>query len=243
MATKIKKPIKKAVSKVVKKSTPAKTKKVAATKAKPIAKKATLKTVKQEKVIAKKSMKKTPTPKIAVKKTTPKKEVVSKKTETKKTTTIQKTKETKPIVKQATPTKSQKETIKKGKTNQTPPKPEIAKRAPIIGGKRRLVVSAKNLTPELQDVMKEHFPRGYVDYMDKIIKVDKPDGTYFYAITLEVEDAIYLVKIDVNVDTDYEEVEKNLFGNTPDVDDEGNELPETEDDDKAYADDDDTDDE
>ncbi len=106
----------------------------------------------------------------------------------------------------------------------------------IAGGKRRLVVSHKNLSPELQEVMRERFPRGYNDYMDQIIKVDKSDGSFFYAITLEVEDAIYLIKIDVQVDTDYEEVEKKLFGNMPEVDDDGNELPDSDDDDtKKFA--------
>jgi len=40
--------------------------------------------------------------------------------------------------------------------------------------------------------------------MGEIFKVDKPDGSFFYAISLEVPDAIYLVKVDVKID-DYEE--------------------------------------
>ena len=59
----------------------------------------------------------------------------------------------------------------------------------------------------------------YADYMGDIFKVDKPDGTFFYAISLEIPEAIYLIKIDVKID-DYEDVENGLFGDA-DVDADG----------------------
>ncbi|HON55185.1 MAG TPA: hypothetical protein PLG03_06520 [Bacteroidales bacterium] len=77
--------------------------------------------------------------------------------------------------------------------------------------KRRAVISYANMSPELMAAFKEKYPRGYTDYMGEIFKVDKPDGTFFYAISLEVPDAIYLVKIDVKID-DYEDAEQGLFG-------------------------------
>ncbi|MEN6619641.1 MAG: hypothetical protein ABFC28_09180 [Rikenellaceae bacterium] len=87
--------------------------------------------------------------------------------------------------------------------------------------KRRAVVSYANLTPELMAAFKERYPKGYADYMGEIFKVDKPDGTFFYAISLEVPDAIYLVKIDVKID-DYEDAEQGLFGGgTTDEDGDG----------------------
>jgi len=76
--------------------------------------------------------------------------------------------------------------------------------------KRRSVVSYANLSTELLAVIKEKYPRGYVDYMDEIMKISKPDGTFFHAITIETPDAIYLVKVDVKID-DYAEVEKDIF--------------------------------
>ncbi|MDR0728963.1 MAG: hypothetical protein LBF19_02405 [Prevotellaceae bacterium] len=110
------------------------------------------------------------------------------------------------------------------------------------GDKRRVAISQKNLSQDVQDVMRERFPRGYVDYMDQIIRVDRPDGSFFYAITLEVDDAIYLVKIDVQIDTDYEEVEKKLFGGGHGVSDDGHSLSDSDsdsdDDDKDFMDDD-----
>jgi len=79
--------------------------------------------------------------------------------------------------------------------------------------KRRAVVSYANLSPELLNVIKEMYPRGYADYMDEIMKISKPDGSFFHAIKIETTDAIYLVKVDVKID-DYAEVEKDIFGDT-----------------------------
>ncbi|HIZ86451.1 MAG TPA: RNA polymerase I-specific transcription initiation factor RRN3 family protein [Candidatus Coprenecus stercoravium] len=88
--------------------------------------------------------------------------------------------------------------------------------------KKRAVISYDNMSPELQAAFKEKYPRGYSDYMGDIFKVDKPDGTFFYAVSIEIPDAIYLVKIDVDID-DYEKAENELFDE--EVDDE---VPEIE---------------
>ncbi len=75
--------------------------------------------------------------------------------------------------------------------------------------KKRLVVSYKNLKPEVLELVKEKYPKGYSDY---VIKVDKGNGEYFYAITLDTEDTSYLIKVDVKVDMNADDVEKDLFG-------------------------------
>jgi len=99
--------------------------------------------------------------------------------------------------------------------------------------KRRAVISYANLSPEIMAAFKEKYPRGYADYMGEIFKVDKPNGSFFYAISLEVPDAIYLVKIDVKID-DYEDAEQGLFGGGS-SDDEGDEPDEFPDDDTGSA--------
>jgi len=99
--------------------------------------------------------------------------------------------------------------------------------------KRRAVISYANLSPEVMAAFKEKYPRGYADYMGEIFKVDKPDGSFFYAISLEVPDAIYLVKIDVKID-DYEDAEQGLFGGGS-SDDEGDEPDEFPEDDTGAA--------
>ena len=77
--------------------------------------------------------------------------------------------------------------------------------------KRRAVVSFENMSDELAAAFAEKFPRGYNDYFPVLIKYDKPDGTCFYAVTVEIPDAIYLVKIKVKVD-DAEDLERWIEG-------------------------------
>ena len=77
--------------------------------------------------------------------------------------------------------------------------------------KKRAVVSYANMSPELAAAFKEKYPKGYADYMGDLFKVDKPDGSFFYAVSIEIPEAIYLVKIDVKID-DYEDAENDLFG-------------------------------
>ena len=78
--------------------------------------------------------------------------------------------------------------------------------------KKRLVTSFNNLPLELQEAVKAAYPLGYTDYM---MRIDKPNGDFFFAVPFETEEISYLVKIDVKID----------------------EAP-TDDDDKDYYDDD-----
>lgn len=96
--------------------------------------------------------------------------------------------------------------------------------------KKRAVVSYVNMPAELAAAFKEKYPKGYADYMGDIFKVDKPDGTFFYAVSIEIPEAIYLVKIDVKID-DYDDVENDLFGDSAGEEEapaEGNSFPDEE---------------
>ncbi|HEX3006542.1 MAG TPA: hypothetical protein VHO90_02895 [Bacteroidales bacterium] len=50
---------------------------------------------------------------------------------------------------------------------------------------------------------------GYNDY---VIKVTKPNNDFFYAVTVDTEDASYLVKVDVKIDNLTEEEFEKEFG-------------------------------
>lgn len=63
--------------------------------------------------------------------------------------------------------------------------------------KKRLVTSIHNLAPELLDELKRKYPLGFTDSM---IRIDKPNGDFFYAVPFETADIMYLVKIDVKID-------------------------------------------
>ena len=105
--------------------------------------------------------------------------------------------------------------------------------------KKRAVVSYENMSEELAAAFAEKYPQGYSDYFQDLVKYDKPDGTNFYAVTVEIPDAIYLVKIKVKTD-DAEDIERWLDGEDGD-DNDGNESEGLPDDNiSQYSTDDDT---
>jgi len=86
--------------------------------------------------------------------------------------------------------------------------------------KKRLVISYKNCPTEVVQAIKEKYPLGYGD---EIIKVQKPNGEFFHAITIDFEDVSYLVKVDVKIDNLTEEEFEKQFGSTAnDESDSGN---------------------
>ena len=49
----------------------------------------------------------------------------------------------------------------------------------------------------MQEAVKALYPAGFAEAM---IRVDKPNGDFFYAVPFETADTAYLVKIDVKID-------------------------------------------
>uniref|UniRef100_UPI004056AB41 hypothetical protein n=1 Tax=Alistipes sp. TaxID=1872444 RepID=UPI004056AB41 len=66
-----------------------------------------------------------------------------------------------------------------------------------ISKKKHLVTSIHNLSPELQEAVKAFYPLGFQEAM---LRIDKPNGDFFYAVPFETEEIAYLVKIDVKID-------------------------------------------
>lgn len=73
------------------------------------------------------------------------------------------------------------------------------------------MVSYENMSRELAEAFAEKYPRGFNDYLVDLVKYPKPDGTSFYAVTIEIPDGIYLVKIKVDID-DTEDLQNWLDG-------------------------------
>lgn len=65
------------------------------------------------------------------------------------------------------------------------------------------------MSEELAGLFAEKYPRGFSDYLDDVTRYTKPDGTPFYAVTIETPTDVYLVKINIKTD-DLEDVEKWL---------------------------------
>ncbi len=77
--------------------------------------------------------------------------------------------------------------------------------------KKRIVTSYHNLTAEQQEELKRIYPAGFADAM---MRIDKPNGDFFYVVPFETDDVYYLVKIDVKVDDPAqaeEEIEKDFY--------------------------------
>ncbi|MDR3095406.1 MAG: hypothetical protein LBU62_12345 [Bacteroidales bacterium] len=82
--------------------------------------------------------------------------------------------------------------------------------------KKRLVVSYKNCSEDVLQAIKEKYPLGYGD---AIRKIEKPNGESFHAITVDLEDVSYLVKVNVKIDhLTEEEFEKQFGANSEDAD-------------------------
>lgn len=63
--------------------------------------------------------------------------------------------------------------------------------------KKHIVTSFHNLTTELQEAVRQKYPLGFTEAM---MRVDKPNGDFFYAVPFDTEEIAYLVKIDVKID-------------------------------------------
>lgn len=75
--------------------------------------------------------------------------------------------------------------------------------------KKHIVTSYHNLAPEMQEAVRLFYPQGFTEAM---LRVDKPDGTFFYAVPFETDEVAYLVKIDVKIDDNaHEDDEKDYY--------------------------------
>jgi len=84
--------------------------------------------------------------------------------------------------------------------------------------KKRAIVSYENMSEELAAAFNEKYPKGMASYLPDVKKIDKPDGTSIYTVTVEIPSAIYLVKIKMKVD-DTEDIDRWLEGGDNDEDD------------------------
>ena len=62
----------------------------------------------------------------------------------------------------------------------------------------RKMVKFEDLPDEAFEVLEELYPDGW---QDEVRKITKPNGDHFYAISVETENAIYLAKVNFDVDT------------------------------------------
>lgn len=76
--------------------------------------------------------------------------------------------------------------------------------------KKKVIISYHNLPPKVMEAFKEKYMYGYSEFISKITK---PNNDVIYVVPLDTEDASYMVKIDVKVDSKMtdEDFDKLLF--------------------------------
>ena len=90
--------------------------------------------------------------------------------------------------------------------------------------KTNKVISVQNLSPEMLDALNKKYPDGYTNY---VMKVSLTADNSFYAVTLDMPDASYLVKVPVKIDSNPEDFEEKDYEDDEIVN-EGNEYNFTE---------------
>jgi len=94
--------------------------------------------------------------------------------------------------------------------------------------RKKLIINYANVNPELMDAIRKKYPLGWINHT---IKVPLSGGAFFFAITLDTEDASYLIKVPVKIDTKSEK-DEDFFDSALDMK-EGDEREEDEDKEKS----------
>ena len=64
--------------------------------------------------------------------------------------------------------------------------------------KKRIVTSMDKLTPDVIEAIYKKYPDGWANH---VMRVNKPNGEFFHAITIDTAEISYLVKVPVKVDS------------------------------------------
>jgi hypothetical protein len=85
--------------------------------------------------------------------------------------------------------------------------------------KKRLIISYKNLSEAEKQAFDERYEDGYSEFIQKI---QKPDGSLLFVVPFETDVAMYMVKVDVRVDTKLtdEEFDKEVLHSDKEEEDE-----------------------
>ncbi len=93
--------------------------------------------------------------------------------------------------------------------------------------RKKLIINYANVTPELMEAIRKKYPLGWIN---NTIKVPLSGGAFFFAITLDTEDASYLIKVPVKIDTKSDK-DEDFFDSALDM----KESDESEDEDKEKS--------
>ncbi len=94
--------------------------------------------------------------------------------------------------------------------------------------RKKLIINYANVTPDLLEAIRKKYPLGWINHT---IKVPLSGGAFFFAITLDTDEASYLIKVPVKIDTKSDK-DEDFFDSALDLK-EGDEREEDEDKEKS----------
>jgi hypothetical protein len=74
--------------------------------------------------------------------------------------------------------------------------------------KKRVIINYSNLPAEALEALKKKYPLGYNNF---VMKVKTGNDSFFYAVTVDTDDASYLVKVPVKIDTKSDKDDEDIF--------------------------------
>ena len=96
--------------------------------------------------------------------------------------------------------------------------------------RKKLIINYANVSPELKEAIAKKYPLGWINHT---IKVPLSGGAFFFAITIDTEEASYLIKVPVKIDTKSDK-DEDFFDSTLDLK-ESDEREEEEEEDKEKS--------
>ena len=95
-------------------------------------------------------------------------------------------------------------------------KPQSKTATPKAAAPKNIIVSYNKIDNDLKMELFKKYPEGYANYVHRY---PKPNGEFFFAVPLDVEDMHYLIKVEVKVDNliTEDEFDKH-FGDISEVD-------------------------
>lgn len=95
----------------------------------------------------------------------------------------------------------------------------------MSGERKKLIINYQNVSPELMEAIRKKYPLGWVNHT---IKVKTVGEAFFFAITVDTDDASYLIKVPVKIDNKSEKDDEDFFEETPDIKEGGDNYEEEE---------------
>lgn len=77
--------------------------------------------------------------------------------------------------------------------------------------KKRIIINLNNLPTDALEALRIKYPLGYNNF---VMKVKTGADSFFYAVTVDTDDASYLVKVPVKIDQKSTKDDEDIFDET-----------------------------